>query len=459
MPLKNGSLILVVGFGLKTGVSIARFALARGVRVRAVDSKPAEKLADSMRATGNAVELVSGGMPLSALDGVSLVVLSPGVPRNGELLTEADRRGIPVIGDIELAFRYARCRMAGITGTDGKSTTTAMVGSILETASLGRVAGNIGIPVLDVVDGMAPGSILALELSSFMLESIERFKPEVAAILNLAEDHLDRYPDMESYLAAKLRIFSNLDAGCTAVWPTDNPWSGRFAGAIPAGVRRVSFALDDAAADVHLGTTGEGVEILMIAGEPCLPAGDLPVMGRHNLRNAVSAAAIAFALGISRQAIADGLRAFRGLPHRFENAGTAAGVRFINDSKATTISAVATALDSAGAGSCILIGGRDKGLEFSPLREAILRKNLVVFPFGEAREKVRAQLGCERAGDPSLEVVVREAWEYARRNSAAEIILAPGCTSYDEFPNFEIRGEFFKDLVKRLRLEVGDGET
>lgn len=457
MKLQAGSLVLVVGFGLKTGVSIARFALARGARVRAVDSKPAEKLVDSLAALDGRVELVAGGMPLAALDGVSLVVLSPGVPRNGELLCEADRRGISVIGDIELAWHYARCRIAGITGTDGKSTTTSMVGSILEHAGLGRIAGNIGIPVLDVVDRMEPGSILALELSSFMLESVEQFKPEVAAVLNLAEDHLDRYPDMEAYLAAKLRIYANLDATTTAVWPLDSPWSERFARAVPPSARRVTFALQDCQADVYSRQDDTGRLQLVLAGKPFLPADELPVLGRHNLRNALAAAAIAHALAIPPDAVAQGLRQFAGLSHRFENAGIAGGVRFVNDSKATTISAVATAIDSAEEGACILIGGRDKGLDFSPLREALTRKRVTVFPFGEARDKVRDQLGLDDAGESLLEPAVRRAWAHASAAGLPQVILAPGCTSYDEFPNFEVRGEFFKSLVRRLREESGDG--
>jgi UDP-N-acetylmuramoylalanine--D-glutamate ligase len=454
------SLVLVVGFGPKTGVSIARFALAHGARVRAVDNKPAETLQDSLLALNNQVELVCNGeMPFSALDDVSYVVLSPGVPRAAALLVEADRRGIPVMGDIELAWHFSDCRLAGITGTDGKSTTTSMVGSILSQAGAGRVAGNIGIPVLDVIDEMESASILALELSSFMLESIVSFKPEVAAILNLAEDHLDRYPDMEAYLAAKLALFRNLDARSTAVWPLDSPWSQRFAAAIPQSAARITFALQDTQADVCVREDTTGSEAIFVQGQSILPVASLPVLGRHNLRNALAAVAICQALKIPQTLIAQGLLAFRGLSHRFEYAGTAGGVTFVNDSKATTISAVTTAIDSADDRACLLIGGRDKGLDFSPLAQSIKDKGIIVFPFGEARSKVQRELRLDQDGDPSLELAVRRAWKHAMQEGISQVVLAPGCTSYDEFRNFEVRGDFFKALVARLGEEASHGET
>lgn len=457
MKLHSGDLVLVVGFGLKTGVSLARFALAQGARVRVVDTQPAEKLAPSLAALDGRVELIAHGMPVSALDGVKLVLLSPGVPRSSELICEAERRGIAVIGDIELAWHYASCRIVGITGTDGKSTTTSMLGSILKHAGLGRVAGNIGIPVLDVLADCGPGSILALELSSFMLESIKEFKPEVAALLNFAEDHLDRYPDLEAYLAAKLRIFANLDATTTAVWPLDSLWSERFARAVPAAAARVCFALRDERADAFFSQDEKGRGQLILAGQRLLYSDELPLLGRHNLRNALAAAAIAHALRIQPASIAAGLRQYSGLSHRFEDAGVIAGVRFINDSKATTISAVATAIDSGEEGACLLLGGRDKGLDFSPLREALLQKRMTVIPFGEAREKIRNQLNVENTGEASLEAAVRSAWGLAFSKRLPQVILAPGCTSYDEFPNFEVRGEFFKSLVGRIREEAEHG--
>ena len=487
MPLVlAGKKLLVVGFGLRTGVSIVRFALKRGARVRAVDAKDSALHSEALAALRSSVdpdtlrgfELIAGDMPPGALDGIDLAVLSPGVARAGAFCQAALGRGIPVIGDIELAWHFASCRIAGITGTDGKSTTVSMTGSILAAAEMGRVAGNIGIPVLNVIDEMPKDHILALELSSFMLESIDEFSPEVGAILNLAEDHLDRYPDMEAYLQAKLRLFESLRPGASAVYPLDSPYSARFAAAVPPGVTRVCFRLNDGNGDTseeraavyfRAGGAAEGGHEpnedsgwIMLCGSALMPVTELKVLGRHNIRNALAAAAIAHALGIPPGCIRTGLAAYRGLPHRYEDAGTAEGVRFINDSKATTVSSVLSAVDSVSRGACLLLGGRDKGLDFQPLAESIRAKELVVFPFGEAREKISAALlplmgeGGEKRiafGEVKLETAARRAWENARERGAAEVLLAPGCTSYDEFANFEERGLCFKKLVTQMREE------
>jgi len=475
----GGKKILVIGFGMRTGVSIARFALRKGAWVRAADMKARAEHQEALAALESLVgrdlfhnnfDLIAGAMPPEALDGIDLVLLSPGVPRSSALPQAAIARGIPVIGDIELAWHFARCRIAGITGTDGKSTTVSMVGSILAAAKKGSVAGNIGIPVLNVIEEMEPEQILALELSSFMLESIDEFSPDLGAILNLAEDHLDRYPDMETYLSAKLRLFERLRAGASAVYPLDTRETGRFAAAVPEGVRHVCFSFADGAsvderAHVSLFMDAAGGQI-MLGDQPLMPAAELQVIGRHNVRNALAAAAIGYALGIDPAYIRAGLASFRGLPHRYEDAGCAAGVRFINDSKATTISSVLCALDSASGGACLLLGGRDKGLDFLPLAGIIREKELAVFPFGEAREKIRAVLaplvGAERIapGEERLGDAIRRAWESAKNRGAREVLLSPGCTSYDEFANFEARGEYFKECAARLRApraETGGG--
>jgi UDP-N-acetylmuramoylalanine--D-glutamate ligase len=484
-----GKRLLVVGFGLKTGVSIVRFAINKGAWVRAVDAKTRAGLQEALDALESSVasgalcnfELIAGGMPLSGLDGIDLIVLSPGVARAGELCQAALQRGLPVIGDIELAWHFASCRIAGVTGTDGKSTTVSMVGSILACAGMGRVAGNIGIPVLNVIEEMPAGQILALELSSFMLESIDEFSPELGAILNLSEDHLDRYSDMETYLQAKLRLFECLRPGAAAVYPLDAPQSARFEAAVPPGVSHVCFAFANDSRDTRAavyfrpgGSEGnaeggaqenakEREGWLMLHGSELMPVSELKILGRHNIRNALAAAAIACALGMSPEQIRTGLAACRGLSHRYENAGCAAGVRFINDSKATTVSSVLSAVESVSRGACLLLGGRDKGLDFLPLAEAISAKELVVFPFGEAREKIRAALvplmGAEgedriAPGEAKLESAVRRAWENAKKRGAFEVLLAPGCTSYDEFANFEERGDCFKNWVAKLREEA-----
>jgi len=466
-----GKKIVVFGFSPKTGVSAARVALKKGARVAAVDKKPkgahaaalAELERDAPPGFLDNFELIAGEQPARALDGAALMILSPGVPRAGELCAEAARRNIPVIGDIELAWHFARCRIAGITGTDGKSTVVSMIGSILAQGGRGRVAGNIGIPVLNVVEDMPRDQILALELSSFMLESIDKFSPELGAILNFGPDHLDRYPDMESYLQAKLPLFTHLARGAAAVYPLGSAYSGRFAEAVPDGVRHITFAAG-AGADIYLsraGTEQPGAGWITRQGTPIMPLSELRVFGQHNSMNALAAAAISHALDIPDAEIRAGLANFTGLPHRYEDAGSVSGVRFINDSKATTVSAVLSAVQSACAGASILLGGRDKGLDFAPLAEPIRAGGLMVFPFGDAGAKIRAQLAAALGDDtalapvePRLEPALRRAYESARNRGAGEVLLSPGCTSYDEFDNFEVRGEFFKNWVRQLGAEA-----
>jgi len=476
-----GKKLVVFGFSPKTGVSAARFALKKGARVVAVDKKPkgahAAALTEFERdmppeLLGN-FELIAGEQPPRALDDAALMILSPGIARAGELCEEAIRRGVPVIGDIELAWRFAHCRVAGITGTDGKSTVVSMVGSVLARSGRGRIAGNIGIPVLNVIEETPRDQILALELSSFMLESIDEFSPELGAILNFGPDHLDRYPDMESYLQAKLRLFTRLARGAKAVYPLDSAYTRRFADAVPDGVRHITFAADEGAT-LYLSCVDAARETPPDSGSPArdarwitrqdtpiMPLAELKVFGQHNVTNALAAAAICHALDIPDADIRAGLANFSGLPHRYEYAGSVSGVRFINDSKATTVSAVLSAVQSAGAGASILLGGRDKGLDFAPLAEPIRAKGLMVFPFGEAGEKIRAQLvsalGSGAALSPAeahLESALRRAYESARTRGAGEVLLSPGCTSYDEFDNFEVRGDFFKDWVRKLGAEA-----
>lgn len=438
--------ILVAGLGGKTGVSAVRLLCARGARVTAADSKPESALQDSLQQlAGLSFDLVSGGLDPALAEGRDTILLSPGVPRALPLVSRALELGCEVIGDVELAYRLLPNPMAGITGTDGKSTTTAMVGSILQAAGRGRIAGNIGLPVLDLVDQVPPDQVLALELSSFQLESIVRFKPVVGCVLNVSPDHLDRYPDMDAYLAAKLRLFQNMDQECCAVLPVDDKRYRQLEDAVPRGVRTVRFSLPDRDADVHLEN-----EVLTVDGEGVMATVELGVAGRHNVRNALGAAALARALGCGVTDIRNGLATFRGLAHRFEPVAVIEGVSFINDSKATTISAVESAIASAELGACFLLGGRDKGLNFAPLAEQLSRKDLRVFPFGEARKKIVDELGLDSHGQPTLGEALSTAWEFARKHAAPQVILSPGCTSYDEFANFEERGDYFREQVLHL---------
>lgn len=450
----RGKKVLVIGLGGKTGVSAVKYLCSAGADVTAADGKSEAQLHEVLsRLQGCRYRLETGGISEQLIGGKDLVLLSPGVPLAIPAVQRAKREGIPVIGDIELAALQMANRFAGITGTDGKSTTTSMTGSILTAADAGLVAGNIGLPVLDLVNGVPDDKLICLELSSFQLESIDTFKPVTAALLNFAPDHLDRYPDVEHYLQAKLRIFKNLDSSCNAVLPLDDPRYPRFLQAVPQGVKSYTFSLQNNKADCFW----DG-DRLLLHGSEILHSSGLQVIGTHNRLNAAAAALTAASMGIQSGAISCGLRRYSGMAHRFEYAGTAAGVVFVNDSKATTTSAVASSINSAEQRACFLIGGRDKGLEFAPLGKLIAARQGCVIPFGEARHKVSAELGLESEGCVSLGTAIRHAWQIARDENRPQVVLAPGCTSYDEFSNFEVRGDFFKTQVALLR-EESDSEA
>jgi UDP-N-acetylmuramoylalanine--D-glutamate ligase len=438
----TGRTVLVVGFGLKTGVSAVKFLSARGARTIACDDRSAAELAPSLAAVaGLPCELLAGGIPVQVPEGVDFLLLSPGVPRSIRLVHDALARGMEVIGDIELAWRCLPYRFAAITGTDGKSTTTALVGAVLSRGGYGTIGGNIGVPVLELADSLPEDRIVALELSSFQLESIGGFHPQAAVVLNVAPDHLDRYPSFDDYLSAKLAIFRNQTAGDTALIPLDSPYRARLEKAVPANCRILTFSLDDPGADACL---RDGM--LTVEGETVVAVSELRLRGRHNHANALVAAALCRALGLPTDAIRAGLAGFPGLAHRFEFVAERDGIEFINDSKATTIQSVATAVSSAKTRACLLLGGRDKGLDFSSLVKGLQEKEIAVFSFGEAAEKIAAAVPVV-ARHAGLAEAFRAAAQCAGRENRPQVILSPGCTSYDAFENFEERGECFRSLA------------
>lgn len=440
----QGKRWLVVGLGLKTGLSAVKFLTNKGAIVTVTDAKTELELKDVLASLVDYEFEFISGMGKELVQAQDFILLSPGVPLHLPLIAESRKLGIEVIGDIELAYRLLENKIVAITGTDGKSTTTSMVGSILTKTQRGLIAGNIGIPVLDVVEGLSSDLILALELSSFQLESVYQFNPTVGAILNLAPDHLNRYSNMDEYLTAKMRLFQNFNKDNIAVLPLDSPDYEKINQQVPPAAKRMTFALDDSQADVF---AVEGV--IQYLGQPVVDFAKMQVEGVHNLKNGLAATAICASVGIPLEDIAAGLLAYGGLEHRFEIVGRKDGVTFINDSKATTVSSVAAAIGSAKMGSLILLGGQDKGLDFRPLLPMIKDKELEVYPFGESRAKIMQQLNMDGAGFSSLQAAVDQAYTTALGSGKdIQVILAPGCTSYDEFPNFEKRGDFFRETIK-----------
>jgi UDP-N-acetylmuramoylalanine--D-glutamate ligase len=408
-----------VVLGLARSGRAAALALRRrGVEVMAVDRDESVDAAE-VAAAGADVRL--GEVGDDVLAGADVLVKSPGVPGEAPLVAGARARGVPVWSEVELGARlFPSNPILGVTGTNGKTTTTELLGAIFRAAGRSaEVAGNVGAPVTGLMP--AADAWLVLELSSFQLEDVHELRPRVAVLLNLEPDHLDRHGDLDAYRDAKLRLFARQGDGDVAVVP-------RGFAAVPGTSERVEFGRDDP-----------------LPAEPLIP-------GPHNRENAVAATAAARAAGIGDEAIAAALRSFPGVPHRLEPVGEVGGIRFVNDSKATNTAAARRALNALDAPLHLILGGSDKGELFSELAEQVAESDVTAaYLIGDTAPALADALGA--AGVPyrhcgTLEVAVAEA---ARAASPGEVVLlSPACASFDQFENFEQRGDAFRELVRRL---------
>lgn len=448
-----GQRVVVVGAAL-SGVAAAGLLARRGARVTVTDVKPEIEARAALEARGIALEL--GGHDEATFTGADLVVTSPGVPVGVPALVAARNAGVPVIGELELASRWLRGRVIAITGTKGKSTTTALAGRMLEAA--GRrvlVAGNIGVPLSLHVDDSTPETLHVVEASSFQLETTDTFHPWIAALLNFSPDHLDQHPTVEAYAAAKQRIFRRQTPEDVAVVNAEDLPARALARATPA--RRVPYGL----ALEGDGFTVEGDAIVERRGgrsEPLVPTSSVRVMGRHILSDVVAATAICRTTGAGAEAMAAAVAAFSGLPHAMELVATAGGVRFVNDSKATNVEAARRSIESVDRGLVVIMGGRYKGGEFRDLAAPLLARGGAVVAIGEAAGRIVEALGAsvrvETAAD--MRNAVRRAWEMAQPEGT--VVLAPACSSFDMFRDFAERGEVFRAEVRRLVDETGTHE-
>lgn len=450
----SGTSALVVGLGYRSGLAASNFLAGKGCRVLVSDLRSRDELADTIGRLDARVEVFAGNQEPSLLDrGVDLVVLSPGVPAVIPLVTEARRRGIPVIAEIELAFRFLRGSVVAITGTDGKSTTTSLVGHVLR--SLGfkaLVGGNIGIPLVSLVDESSDDTVSVIELSSFQLETIELFRPDVAAILNIGTDHLDRYASMDDYFRAKLRVAMNQSAGDSFVYNMDDPALSTGIGNIAS--RRLGFSMTNTDAEAFL----EKDTVFIRdngAVKGVLDPSRMKIIGVHNVQNAMAALLMVVSLlrKIGREPdyplMAEACYSFEGLAHRMERVGVLEGRLFINDSKATTVGAVEMALKSLSGGVVLILGGRTKGDDYSRLHDPIAERVRFLVLIGESSREfagIFADIPGETADG------MDDALARAMRASAEgdTILLSPACASYDMYSNFEERGEAFKASFARL---------
>jgi UDP-N-acetylmuramoylalanine--D-glutamate ligase len=437
---------LVVGLA-RSGCAVARLLAQRGEVVRGVDSGFPEGTG-RLREVGVEVFLDTDGLAL--LEGTRTVVKSPGVPREAPVIAAALERGIDVVGELELAWRALPNRFVGVTGTNGKTTTVELLGHVYRSAGEPvAVAGNVGTPLSELVGEVAADATVICECSSFQLEDTDRFAPECAVFLNLAPDHLDRHHDLESYLAAKLRIFANQGNDDLAVYNADEP---ELAGVDLGGcARRIAFCTG-AAPDCEV-ALAEGT--IFYDGEPLLAVQELGLFGEHNVANAMAAAAAALSMGLDRDAVREGLRSFAGVPHRLEQVAEIGGVRFVNDSKATNVASATVGLRAFEGGVHAILGGSEKGEPFAPLLDPVRERCAACYLTGASAERLAEELapalaaGIELHRCEDLEDAVRRAAATARPGDV--VLLSPACASFDAFENFEQRGERFREIVEGLR--------
>ena len=452
----SGKNILVVGLG-RSGVGAAELCARRGASVTATDNRDEGKLAEAVSRLQGQATLELGGHELSSFTGADLIVLSPGVPEIAPI-RKARAAGVPVIGELELAFRHVQAPVVAITGTNGKSTTTSMLGAMME--ATGRptfTGGNLGAPLVEAVDTEAagPGGVLVLELSSFQLETVETFHAEVALLLNLSEDHLDRYPDYESYIGAKARIFERQTAEDFAVVSGEPDQRGCLDLAAGTAAGRMTFQLDPArpVAGARVGAWLEEEQLCVcLPGEQPerLPLAALRLPGRHNVQNALAALLGARLAGAGIKACHEALAAFSGLPHRMELVAEAGGVRFFNDSKATNVGAVVGSLSGFEMPVVLIAGGKDKGGDYEPLAELVRQGVEHVVLIGAAADVMEQALQgaapLHRGQD--LAHAVELAASLATPGDA--VVLSPACSSFDMFDNYEQRGEVFAAAARGI---------
>jgi len=446
---KLPSPVAILGFA-RSGQALADALLARGVEVRAGDAKPASAFSEVEGWKRRGARLFFDGPQGGFLEGASCLAVSPGVPATALAVVEARTRGIPVLGELEIAWRIAEAEAAGnrwiaVTGTNGKSTTTAWIAEILRRAGRSvALAGNIGVPLSAFLSDRRPRDFVC-EVSSFQLETIERFRPQVAVLTNVTPDHLDRYPSFEDYARAKGRVFENQTEEDGAVINADDPVAASFR---PRS-RRVPFSRAGAERSGTWAEEGWLHSAVRGTDRSVLEQRRLALSGAHNLENALAALAAADLLGAPEEAIQMALSDFEGLPHRTQIVASSGGITWVNDSKGTNVDATRKSLEGYPGGSVLLIlGGRDKHGDFAllaPMLQQVVRR---VFTVGEAAAAIEKALTgavpIERA--VGLERAVARAAELARPGET--VLLSPACASFDQYRNFEERGEHFAALAQ-----------
>ncbi|KUG22910.1 udp-n-acetylmuramoylalanine--d-glutamate ligase [hydrocarbon metagenome] len=444
----DGKKIIIIGMG-KTGVAVAGFLGKRGAKVLVTDEKSSDQWSEGFKRIAKAKWLEIGNYDKNLLKGASMVIPSPGVPPHNKLLVDALRKNIPVVSEIELAYRFIKTPVIAVTGTNGKTTVTTLLGEILKSSDKKTfVGGNIGNPLIEYIDGSQKAEFVVAEISSFQLQWIEKFRPFIAVLLNITSDHTDYHGSFEEYRRIKARIFSNQTKDNFAILNAADPVQKGMSGGIRSKVVRFS--------------SGKAVQkgiflknnnmIFKMPGmkEEQYPLGMISIPGLHNVENVMAAIMAAHFCGCSKKKIVEAVTAFHGLPHRIEFAGEKKSVKFYDDSKGTNVGSVLRALETFDQPVILLLGGRDKEGDFETLKPVLSAKAKKVILFGEARNRIASLIGDNITAfkKTKLKEAVETAYKIAQPGDV--ILLSPGCASFDEFTNYKERGNFFKEVVKNL---------
>jgi len=451
----KGRKVLVVGLG-KSGRAAALFLHRKGAQVTVSDARSAEALAKDIPALlEEGIMVEAGGHGLLTFRRQDLIVVSPGVPLDTPELVQARNMGLPIIGELELAARFLKGRILAITGSNGKTTTTTLAGEILKAGGLKTlVGGNIGVPVVSLIEESSDESWSVLEVSSFQLESTEEFRPAIAVILNITPDHLDRHGSFENYARAKERIFARQQPADFLVLNADNARAAEAASR--TGSQIYWFSIDRS---VGHGAWIEGGYVVFRAApdaetEQVMPLSKIPLKGEHNVENVLAAVCAARLAGVPAEAIRRAIETFQAVEHRLEFVANVHGVEFYNDSKATNVDATAKAVAAFSSGIHLILGGKDKGSDYTTLSPLLRERVRAVYTIGSAAEKIESQLRgvVSIHSCATLDGAVNAA--AAAAHPGEVVLLAPACSSFDQFENYEHRGRVFKELVSR---RVGGG--
>ena len=449
----NGKRVLVVGLG-KSGVASALFLKNHGAKVAVSDTKSGDELRNEIPVLlDHGISVETGGHGDRTFQGQDLIVVSPGVPVDAPPLVQARSLGESVIGEIELAAQFLPGPIVAITGSNGKTTTTSLAGEIMTAAGFPTlVGGNIGTPAISLAERAKSETVIVLEVSSFQLETIQTFRPKVAVVLNVTPDHLDRHRTFEIYAAAKARVFENQQASDFAVLNADDPTCVEMARDLKAQVfwfsrqnemQRGAWVQDGAI--VFRDRSGQR-EILQVS--------DVPLKGAHNLENVLAAVCAGALMGCAPDKIRQAVQNFKAVEHRLEFVATIKGVDYYNDSKATNVDATIKALESFPSNIHLILGGKDKGSDYTVLNDLLRKRVKRVYTIGAAAAKIESQIVSQKDGGPEL--VHAETLENAIRRvsvvaqSGDVVLLAPACASFDQFKSYEHRGRMFKEIVQTL---------